>query len=81
MKKKLLTKFQTVLKETKQFFNRYFKGEIKIPLWVKILIFISILLITLLAGMIVGYGVIGDGKKLDALKPSTWTHILDFMRK
>ena len=81
MKKKLVTKFQTFLKEMKQFLNSYFKGEIKIPLWIKILIFIGILLITLIAGMIVGYGVIGDGKKLDALKPSTWTHILDFMRK
>ena len=81
MKKKLFTKFQTVLKEIKQFFNRYFRGEIKIRLWIKIVIFISVLFITLLVGMIVGYGVIGDGKKLDALKPSTWTHILDFIKK
>jgi len=81
VKKKLFTKFQTVLKEIKQFFNRYFRGEIKIRLWIKIVIFISVLFITLLVGMIVGYGVIGDGKKLDALKPSTWTHILDFIKK
>lgn len=81
MKKKLFTKFQSVLKDIKQFFNRYFRGEIKIRLWIKILIFIGILFITLLAGMIVGYGVIGDGKKLDAIKPSTWKHILDFIIK
>lgn len=81
MKKKLFTKFQTVLKDIKQFFNRYFRGEIKIRLWIKIVILMGVLFITLLVGMIVGYGVIGDGKKLDALKPSTWTHILDFIKK
>lgn len=81
MKTKLLHKFQTVLKRIKQFFEGYFKGEIKIRLWVKILIFVGLLFISLLAGLMFGYGVIGDGNKLAALKPSTWTHILDFIKE
>lgn len=81
MRTKLLHKFQTVLKRIKNFFEAYFKGEIKIRLWVKIFILIGLLIISLLAGLIFGYGVIGDGDKFEVLKPSTWTHILDFVRE
>lgn len=81
MKTKLLHKFQAVLNRIKNVFKAYFKGVIKIPLWVKILILIGLLIISLLAGMMFGYGVVGDGDTFDALKPSTWTHILDFIRE
>lgn len=81
MKTKLLHKFQTVLGRIKQFLEGYFKGEIKIRLWIKVVIFSSLILISIIAGLIFGYGVLGDGNKLDALSPSTWTHILDFIRK
>lgn len=29
----------------------------------------------------IGYGVLGDGRPLDALKPSTWQHIIDLVEK
>ncbi len=81
MKTKLLHKFQTVLKRIKQFFEGYFKGEFKLRLWVKISIIVGLLFISLLAGLMFGYGVIGDGNKIDALKPSTWLHILKFVKE
>ncbi|WP_328797274.1 DNA-directed RNA polymerase subunit beta [Heyndrickxia sporothermodurans] len=39
------------------------------------------LFISLILGVIIGYGVIGDGKPMDALKKSTWTHIIDLVNK
>jgi hypothetical protein len=52
-----------------------------IPIWLRLLLVTSILVISLLLGAIIGYGVIGDGKPLDALKISTWTHIRDMVDK
>ena len=80
MKEKLLHKFQTVYNRIKLFFEAYFKDEIKIRLWVKIVVFLALPLLSLIIGLIFGYSIIGDGDKVDALKPSTWTHILEFLR-
>ncbi|AJD92311.1 hypothetical protein JMA_29940 [Jeotgalibacillus malaysiensis] len=64
------------------------KKESKSPKWVQVRLFpilIRVLLVILLAGLslvvglMVGYGVIGDGSPADALKPETWTHILDLV--
>ena len=77
---KILHKFQAILNRIKTFFEAYFKDEIKIRTWVKIVVFLGLLFISLIAGLIFGYGVLGDGDKFDAIKPSTWTHILDFVR-
>ena len=60
------------------------------PKWVQVRLFpilIRLLLITALAagslviGLMVGYGVIGDGNPSDALKKETWTHIIDIVTK
>lgn len=81
MRTNLSETLRSIPSRIKNFFNAYFKGEIKIRLWVKIIVFLGLLFLSLIAGLMFGYGVLGDGDKLDALKPSTWTHILDFMRK
>lgn len=52
-----------------------------IPIWLRTLIVIFSIFICLIAGIIVGYSVIGDGKPQDALKKSTWTHIIDLVNK
>jgi len=52
-----------------------------IPIWLRLVIVILLLVFSLTAGVIVGYGVIGNGKPLDALKQSTWTHIADLINK
>ncbi|MBM7577921.1 DNA-directed RNA polymerase subunit beta [Jeotgalibacillus terrae] len=60
----------------------------KTPKWVQVRLFpilIRVALILLLAGLslvvglMVGYGVIGDGSPQDALKKETWTHIIDLV--
>lgn len=60
------------------------RGKIRvrlIPVWVKVLIVILLTAASLLAGTVVGYGIIGNGKPSDALQKETWTHILDIINK
>lgn len=52
-----------------------------IPIWLRILIVVLSIFISVIAGVIVGYGVLGDGEPMDALKKSTWTHIIDLVKK
>lgn len=52
-----------------------------IPIWLRILIVVFSIFISVIAGVIVGYGVLGDGEPMDALKKSTWTHIIDLVKK
>ncbi|WP_213422251.1 DNA-directed RNA polymerase subunit beta [Bhargavaea massiliensis] len=46
-----------------------------IPIWLRVLLFLLGVAIAAVLGVMFGYGVIGDGKALDALKPETWQHI------
>jgi hypothetical protein len=52
-----------------------------IPVWVKVIIVVLLLFVSALAGTIVGYGFIGNGKPSEALQKETWTHILDIINK
>lgn len=51
-----------------------------IPMWLRFLIAIVLIGGSLLLGIIVGYGVIGDGDPAEALKPHVWYHIIDMIR-
>ncbi len=51
-----------------------------IPVWLRIILAIVLIGGSLLLGLIVGYGVIGDGDPADALKPQTWYHIIDIIQ-
>lgn len=46
-----------------------------IPIWLRVLLFLVGVIAAAVLGVMFGYGVIGDGKALDALKPETWQHI------
>ncbi|HLU20939.1 MAG TPA: DNA-directed RNA polymerase subunit beta [Bacillaceae bacterium] len=50
-----------------------------IPIWLRIVLLLIFLAASLAAGLMVGYGVIGDGNPTDALKKETWTHIIDLV--
>ncbi|WP_243387053.1 DNA-directed RNA polymerase subunit beta [Bacillus kexueae] len=52
-----------------------------IPIWLRVILVALAMSISLVLGTMVGYGVLGDGKPLDALKPSTWQHIVDLVEK
>ncbi|KMJ56374.1 DNA-directed RNA polymerase subunit beta [Alkalihalophilus sp. As8PL] len=51
-----------------------------IPIWLRLIIVTVLVGGCLLLGIIIGYGVIGDGDPSDALKPETWYHIIDLMQ-
>ncbi|WP_102348282.1 DNA-directed RNA polymerase subunit beta [Bacillus sp. Marseille-P3661] len=58
------------------------RGQIRlIPIWLRLLIITVLVCLSILAGLMVGYGVIGDGKAADALKVSTWQHLVDLVLK
>ncbi|QHE53772.1 DNA-directed RNA polymerase subunit beta [Pontibacillus sp. HMF3514] len=52
-----------------------------LPIWLRIIIVLVICAVALLAGLMIGYGIIGDGNPTDALKIDTWQHIIDIVTK
>ncbi len=53
----------------------------KFSITLRILVVLVLLVISLLVGLIVGYGFIGDGEPLDALNMDTYRHIIDIVNK
>ncbi|GGJ91678.1 hypothetical protein GCM10007063_12860 [Lentibacillus kapialis] len=51
------------------------------PIWLRLIVVLVLSVIALLVGVMVGYGVIGDGNPTDALKWETWQHIIDIVVK
>ena len=49
------------------------------PIWLRIILVLILLFGAGIVGVMFGYGVIGDGKPIDALKTDTWQHIFDIM--
>lgn len=47
------------------------------PIWLRILLVILFFAGAAMAGLMVGYGVLGDGEPKDALKWDTYQHIID----
>ncbi|MGG6433219.1 DNA-directed RNA polymerase subunit beta [Anoxybacillus sp. D401a] len=52
-----------------------------IPIWLRLLLVLCFITMSALAGAMVGYGVLGGGNPFDALKPSTWQHMIDLIEK
>nr|WP_081416056.1 DNA-directed RNA polymerase subunit beta [Peribacillus kribbensis] len=52
-----------------------------IPIWLRIIIVAALILISVSAGAIVGYSILGNGKPFDVFKSSTWTHISDLVNQ
>ncbi|UOR11273.1 DNA-directed RNA polymerase subunit beta [Halobacillus amylolyticus] len=52
-----------------------------LPIWLRIIIVLFLSALALLVGLVVGYGVIGDGNPLDALDWSTWERIWNLITK
>lgn len=49
------------------------------PIWLRLVIVLLLLFIAACTGLMIGYGIIGDGEPMDALKWETWQHILDIV--
>ncbi|MBM6616713.1 DNA-directed RNA polymerase subunit beta [Bacillus suaedaesalsae] len=51
------------------------------PIWLRLIIIVLAVAVSLFAGVAIGYGVIGSGEVKDAFKESTWTHVIDLVKK
>ncbi|TMN23817.1 DNA-directed RNA polymerase subunit beta [Lentibacillus cibarius] len=51
------------------------------PIWLRLIVVFVCSVVALVAGSMIGYGVIGDGTPIDALKWETWQHIIDIVTK
>jgi hypothetical protein len=67
--------------ETGEARPRKFQRTRLIPIWLRLVIVLVLMMVSLASGAMIGYGVIGDGKPLDVFKRSTWQHIIDFVEK
>ena len=52
-----------------------------IPIWLRIVLLVVFMFVSVIAGAVVGYGMLGGGKAADVFKESTWTHIIDLVNK
>ncbi|MFC4410650.1 DNA-directed RNA polymerase subunit beta [Chungangia koreensis] len=50
------------------------------PIWVRILIVLLLLAGAAAGGLVVGYGIVGDGEPANALKWDTWIHLLNIIQ-
>ena len=50
-----------------------------LPIWLRIILVLLLFIAVTAIGLIFGYSIIGEGEFDDALKWSTWKHILDIM--
>lgn len=52
-----------------------------IPIWLRIILFVILIVVAVGAGAMVGYSVMGDGKPSEIFEKETWTHIIDLVKK
>ncbi len=52
-----------------------------IPIWLRLILIAVLTVMALIAGSIVGYSLIGDGKAGEVFQPKTWIHIKDLVVK
>ncbi|WP_101842400.1 DNA-directed RNA polymerase subunit beta [Halobacillus sp. Marseille-P3879] len=50
-----------------------------LPIWLRIIIVLVLSALALAIGLMIGYGVLGDGDPLDALSWSTWEQIINIV--
>ena len=51
------------------------------PIWLRISVILLLAAAALIVGLMIGYGILGDGVPTDALKKETWQHIIDIVKK
>lgn len=53
----------------------------KFPILLRIIVIMLLAIGCLILGLMVGYGIIGDGDMMDVLDKQTWQHIVDIVMK
>ncbi|AXI11217.1 DNA-directed RNA polymerase subunit beta [Oceanobacillus zhaokaii] len=51
------------------------------PIWLRVIIVLILAATALVLGLMIGYGILGDGIPMDVLKKETWQHIIDIVTK
>lgn len=51
------------------------------PIWLRLIVFILLCAGALIIGLMIGYGMLGDGSPKDVLNVETWKHIIDVVKK
>ncbi|MCJ0588612.1 DNA-directed RNA polymerase subunit beta [Enterococcus cecorum] len=46
----------------------------------KIFFVFTLAVLLFFVGLVIGYGIIGDGHPLEVLNPAIWYHIFDFLK-
>ncbi|KKE80437.1 MULTISPECIES: DNA-directed RNA polymerase subunit beta [Bacillaceae] len=69
------------LPKLKHFLKFERRGRRMFPIWLRIIVVLSLAAIALVVGLMVGYGVLGNGNLIDALKIETWQHLIDIVVK
>ncbi len=49
------------------------------PIWLRILLIMALMAGAAVAGLMIGYGYVGDGEAKDVIEWKTWQHILDIL--
>lgn len=52
-----------------------------IPLWLRLLLIAVLIVLCVILGAMFGYSVMGNGKATDVFDKSTWTHIIDLIKR
>ena len=60
--------------------NRRIKIRL-LPIWLRVLIVVLLIALSITLGAMFGYGVMGGGKAMEIFDKSTWTHILELVNK
>jgi anti-sigma factor RsiW len=81
VQKEEVSKEEVSKEETRAERRRRFQRTRLIPIWLRLIIVAVLMGISLAAGAMIGYGVIGDGNPFDVFQPSTWQHIIDIVEK
>ncbi|MCP8617468.1 DNA-directed RNA polymerase subunit beta [Salirhabdus salicampi] len=50
------------------------------PLWLRIIVVLALAFGALIAGAMIGYGIIGDGEPKDVINVDTWKHIINIVK-
>jgi hypothetical protein len=73
---------EKVQKEEAQAERRFrFQRTRLIPIWLRLIIVVVLMAISLAVGAMIGYGAIGGRNPFEVFQRSTWQHIIDFVEK
>lgn len=66
--------------ESKGLWYKWRNRRRKLPIIVRIIIALILFALSLAAGLMFGYGILGDGAMMDVFEKETWQHIVDIVK-